>query len=72
MTLRIAEELLLLVLNEDHGGLAYVPERHLDCALAGAVLTDLALENRIDTDPETEKLTWSIPPRSETTCWTPR
>ena len=56
MPLRFAEELLLLVLNEDHGGLAYVSERHLDYALAGAVLTDLALENRIDTDPETEKL----------------
>ena len=56
MALRFAEELLLLVLNEDHGGLAYVREPHLNYALAGAVLTDLAFEHRIDTDPETEKL----------------
>ena len=52
MALRFAEELLLLILNEDYGDLAPVPEPHLNHALAGAVLMDLALENRIDTDPE--------------------
>lgn len=50
--LRFAEELLLLLLKEDAGDLAFVPERSLHCALAGAVLMDLALENRIDTDLE--------------------
>lgn len=48
--LRFAEELLLLLLKEDVGDLAFVPETHLHRALAGAVLMDLALENRIDTD----------------------
>ena len=48
--LRFAEELLLLLLNEDAGAPAFVPEADLHHALAGAVLMDLALENRIDTD----------------------
>lgn len=52
MRLRFAEELMLLVLNEDYGGLTHVPDTHLDHALAGAVLMDLALESRIETDLE--------------------
>ena len=48
--LRFAEELLLLLLNEDAGAPAFVPEADLHHALAGAVLMDLALENRIDAD----------------------
>ncbi len=52
MTLRFAEELILLLLDKDTGALAPVPDRSLHCALAGAVLMDLALEDRIDTDPE--------------------
>lgn len=50
--LRFAEELLLLLLNEDAGDLAFVPEPALRHTLAGAVLMDLALEHRIDTDAE--------------------
>ena len=51
--LRYAEEILLLVLDEGRGELAPgMPERSLDLALAGAVLMDLALEDRIDTDSE--------------------
>lgn len=50
MRLRFAEELMLLVLNEDYGGLSFVPDSHLNHALAGAVLMDLALERRIETD----------------------
>ncbi len=51
--LRYAEEILLLVLDEGRGELAPgMPERSLSLALAGAVLMDLALENRIDTDSE--------------------
>ena len=50
--LRFAEELLLLLLKEDAGDLAFVPESDLHHALAGAVLMDLALENRVDTDLE--------------------
>ena len=48
--LRFAEELLLLLLNEDAGDLAFVPEQALRHTLAGATLMDLALEHRIDTD----------------------
>ena len=51
--LRFAEEILILVLDEGRGELvASLPRRSLDLVLAGAVLMDLALENRIDTDPE--------------------
>ncbi len=50
--LRFAEEIMLLLLNEDAGALAFLPEADLRHALAGAVLMDLALENRIDTDLE--------------------
>ena len=51
--LRFAEEILILVLDEERGDLATsLPPRSLDLALAGAVLMDLALEDRIDTDTE--------------------
>ena len=48
--LRFPEELMLLILDDENGKFARVPERHLRYALAGGVLMDLALENRIDTD----------------------
>ena len=65
MALRFAEELLLLLLNEETGDLAAVPEPRLNHALAGAVLMDLALENRIDTDPEKLVLLDSTPLRDD-------
>ena len=49
--LRFAEEILLLLLDDASGRFAPVIESSLRCAIAGAVLMDLALENRIDTDP---------------------
>ena len=49
--LRFAEEIVLLQLSDD-GKFAAVPNRSLEHALAGSVLMDLALENRIDTDLE--------------------
>lgn len=52
MKLRIAEEILLLLLDEQSGDLADVSEDRLHLALAGAVLVDLAFEDRIDTDLE--------------------
>ena len=52
MTLRFAEEVLLLLLHDDNGKFARVPEWSLRYALGGGVLMDLALENRIDTDLE--------------------
>ncbi len=48
--LRFAEEMILLLLNDDDGRLAAIPSWSLNYALAGGVLMDLALENRIDTD----------------------
>ncbi len=50
--LRFAEEVILLLLNDDDGRFARVPSWSMDYALAGAVLMDLALENRVDTDLE--------------------
>ena len=50
--LRFADELLLLLIDDRRGDLIPVPEWSLSCALAGAVLMDLALEDRIDTDPQ--------------------
>ena len=49
--LRLAEELLLLLLDNQEGDTApSLPPHSLDIVLAGATLMDLALENRIDTD----------------------
>ena len=47
--MRIAEEFLLLLRDED-GALSRAPEWLIRYALGAAVLMDLALENRIDTD----------------------
>ena len=49
--LRFAEEMLLLVLHDHNGKFARVPDWSMNYALAGSVLMDLAMENRIDTDP---------------------
>ena len=49
--LRFVEEILLLLLDEERGNLAAgLAPYTLDIVLAGAVLMDLVLEDRIDTD----------------------
>ena len=53
--LRFAEEIILLLLDDEDGSFAHVPRLALNYALAGGVLMDLAMDNRIDTD--LEKLT---------------
>ena len=58
--MRFAEEITLLLLNDD-GTLVHVPSWSLNYALAGGVLMDLALENRIDTDLEKLVLIDSTP-----------
>ena len=63
--MRFAEELLLLLLNEDTGYFAPIPEWKMSCALAGGVLMDLALENRIDTDLKTLTLIDATPTGDE-------
>ena len=63
--MRFAEEILLLLLNEETGYFAPIPEWKMSCALAGAVLMDLALEDRIDADLETLTLIDSSPTGDE-------
>lgn len=48
--LRFAEEIMLLLLHDGGGRFVRVADRSVGYALAGGVLMDLALENRIDTD----------------------
>ena len=50
MKLRFAEEITLLMLHDEDGEFVRVPGWSMQCAFAGAVLMDLALEDRIDTD----------------------
>ena len=51
--LRVTEELLLLVIDAESGGIKHsLPAHQRDAVIAGAVLMDLALEHRIDTDTE--------------------
>ena len=50
--LTLPEELLLLLLNEESGYFRQVPGWDLNCAVVGAVLAELSLVSRIDTDME--------------------
>ena len=52
MKLRFVEEIILLLLEDEGGRFVRVPTWSMNYALAGAVLMDLALEDRIDTDLE--------------------
>ena len=48
--LSLPEELILMLLNEESGYFYQVPGWDLNCAVVGAVLAELSLESRIDTD----------------------
>ena len=50
--LSFAEEIMLLLVKDEAGRFDPVSDNALYLALSGAVLMDLALGNRIDTDPE--------------------
>lgn len=50
--MRLAEELALVLLNEESGYFEPVGAWSLSCVIAGSVLADLSLEFRIDTDAE--------------------
>ena len=50
--LSLPEELILLLLNEENGYFHQVPGWDLHCAVIGAVLAELSLLSRIDTDME--------------------
>ncbi len=51
--LTFSEEMLVLLLEDGRGTPIPFPRTNIKCALAGAVLMDLAFANRIDTDLET-------------------
>jgi len=50
--LTVAEEMLLLVLDDKSGTFITEPDININYALAGAVLADLALKGRIEADPD--------------------
>ena len=50
--LTLPEELVLMLLNEENGYFHQVPGWDLNCAFVGAVLAELSLNSRIDTDME--------------------
>ena len=55
------EELLLLLHSDDSGYFVPIPEWRMSCALAGSVLLELSLEDRIDSDLEKLFLTDPTP-----------
>ena len=59
--LRFVEEIILLLLRDEDGKFVRVPNWALDYAIAGGVLMDLAMENRIDTDLDNLVLVDSTP-----------
>ena len=63
--LRLAEELVLLMLNEESGYLEMVPGWDFACVMAGAVIASLALEGRIDTDLDSLQVLDSTPTGDE-------
>lgn len=50
MSLRFAEEIILLALDDESGKLRPLPDRALELAVAGGLLMELAFANRLDTD----------------------
>ncbi len=50
--LTLTQELILMLLSEETGYFHQVPGWHLNCAVVGAVLAELSLRSRIDTDME--------------------
>ena len=50
--LTLTQELILTLLNEESGYFHQVPGWDLNCAVIGAVLAELSLQSRIDTDME--------------------
>ncbi|MDE3260322.1 MAG: cytochrome P450 [Gemmatimonadota bacterium] len=50
--LTLTQELILMLLNEETGYFHQLPGWHLNCTVIGAVLAELSLRSRIDTDVE--------------------
>ncbi len=51
-SLSLPEELVLMLLNEETGYFHQVPGWDLNCAFVGAVLAELSLQSRVDTDTD--------------------
>ncbi len=62
--LTLAEQLLLLALDDKTGKLLSLPDRALDYALAGAVIEDLARVGRVEVTRDTIKVTDPSPVKS--------
>ena len=60
-SLSLPEELVLMLLNEESGYFHQVPGWSLNCTVIGAVLAELSLRFRIDTDTESLFLTDKSP-----------
>ncbi|MDD3051221.1 MAG: GPP34 family phosphoprotein [Candidatus Cloacimonetes bacterium] len=63
--LSFAEELLLLTLDDDKGCFCHISPITIDFALAGAILMDLALMEKIDTDIDNLTITDDSPTGDE-------
>lgn len=63
--MRLTEELLVLLLNEQSGYLEVGTGWNFSCVIAGSILAELALENRIDTDLDELHLLDSTPTGDE-------
>ncbi len=63
--LTLMDELILVLLNEDHGYLENLNYWNLECAFAGAVLGELCLQRRIDLDARELMLTDITPTGDE-------
>ena len=59
--IRLTEELILLMLDERTGYMEMVPGWDFSCVMAGAVIADLTLEDKLDTDLERLYLVDSSP-----------
>ena len=59
--LSLTEELILMLLNEETGYFHQVHGWELNCAVVGAVLAELSLLSRIDTDMESLHLVDKTP-----------
>ena len=55
-SLSLPEELILMLLNEQNGYFHQVPGWDLNCTVVGAVLAELSLQSRIDTDLDSLQL----------------
>ena len=59
--MRLTEELILLMLDEQSGYFGMAPDWDFSCVMAGAIIADLTLENRVDADLQSLQLIDATP-----------